>query len=301
MNRASTGGTVGRHEAALRQLELIVNRRLDGLLHGDHRGLVPGEGSEAGESREYRPGDDVRRMDWNVTARTAVPHVREAVADRELETWLVVDRSASLDFGTTICEKRDLALAAAAAFGFLTARAGNRVGAVIGVPGGRPATVPPRSGRDSAMAVLHRLADLPRAGAGEQTLETTLQVAARTARRRGLVVVVSDFLEVSGWPRALRGLGSRHQVVAVEIRDPREDELPAVGLVTFIDPETGRRLEVQTSAAALRRRFAEAAVAQRERIRRDVRTAGASHLALSTDRDWLLDVVRFVAAARRRR
>jgi len=298
----STTPTLTRAQT-LRQLELAVNRRLDGLLHGDHRGLIPGAGTEPGEGREYLVGDDVRRMDWNLTARTTVPHIREAIADRELETWVVVDQSASLDFGTTLCEKRDLALAAAAAFAFLTARSGNRVGAVS-LTGGATVTTPARTGRAAAFALLHRLDAAPRpepASGTRPDLADLLVAAARTARRRGLVPVVSDFLDGSRWPVALRELAGRHQVVAVEVRDPREDDLPPVGFVTFVDPETGRRFEIQTQHARVRRRFAEAAAAQRAAVHRQVVAAGAAHLVLRTDRDWLSDIVRFVAQSRRHR
>ncbi len=145
-----------RVESTLRRLELDVFRRLDGLLQGDHLGLVPAPGSEAGESREYQVGDDVRRMDWAVTARTMVPHVRDTIADRELETWIVVDRSASLDFGTAQFEKRDLALAMVAAVGFLTSRSGNRVGALV-LGNDRTFFVPARAGREAMFALLHQV------------------------------------------------------------------------------------------------------------------------------------------------
>ena len=151
-----------RVEATLRRLELDVFRRLDGLLQGDHLGLVPAPGSEAGESREYTPGDDVRRMDWAVTARTTIPHVRDTIADRELETWVVVDRSASLDFGTAQFEKRDLALAMVAAVGFLTSRAGNRVGALV-LGNDKLSVVPARGGREAMLALLHQIDATPRA------------------------------------------------------------------------------------------------------------------------------------------
>src|SRR3954452_2292583 len=155
---------VVRREDRLRQLEMAVTRKLDGLLQGDHQGLVPGGGTETADGRLYAPGDDVRRMDWNLTARTGVPHVRTTIADRELETWIVVDGSASLDFGTAACEKRDLALAASAAFTFLTIRGGNRVGASIFGP--EAAVVPPRSGRSAALALLHQLEQRGRAADG---------------------------------------------------------------------------------------------------------------------------------------
>ncbi|HVW33998.1 MAG TPA: DUF58 domain-containing protein, partial [Acidimicrobiia bacterium] len=290
-----------RREDRLRQLEMAVTRKLDGLLQGDHQGLVPGGGTEPADGRLYAPGDDVRRMDWNLTARTGVPHVRTTIADRELETWLVVDGSASLDFGTTNCEKRDLALAAAAAFSFLTIRGGNRVAASLFGPDGT--VVPPRSGRSAALALLRTLEQR-----GRVTTEgpsTTLAEALRrirlTARRRGLIVLITDLIDESPWPRELRALALRHEVVVVEVRDPRESSLPAVGLLTLVDPETGRRVEVQTSKKEIRDRFAAAAAARSAEHARQVRGTGAAHLILSTDRDWLFDVVRFVAARRRRR
>jgi len=289
-----------RHEGTLRQLELLVTRRLDGLLQGDHRGLVPGGGSEPGDGRLYQPGDDVRRMDWNLTARSGAPHIRTDIADRELSTWLVIDTSASLDFGTARCEKRDLVLAAAAAFGFLTARDGNRVGALLAGPDGT-AIVPPRSGRSAVLAMLHRLDQRGRAAPGPAPLDVALRRARLAAQRRGLVVVITDLLDHGPWERELRALAGRHEVVVAEVRDPRENDLPAVGLLTLVDPESGRRLEVQTSNPRLRARYAQAAAAQRDGRRRAVAAAGAGHLVLSTDRDWLLDVVRFVAARRRRR
>jgi uncharacterized protein (DUF58 family) len=291
---------VGRSERRLRQLELLITRRLDGLLQGDHQGLVPGGGSEPGDGRAYEPGDDVRRMDWNLTARSGSPHVRNTIADRELELWLVVDGSASLDFGTAQCEKRDLALAAAASFGFLTARDGNRVGALRFGPEGS-VVLPPRSGRAALLGLLAQLERRPRAGEGSTSLADALRRARLTARRRSLVVVISDLLDAGPWERELRALGHRHDVVVVELRDPRETELPPVGLLTLVDPETGRRVEVQTASARTRARFAAAAADQLAARERAVKAAGAGHLVLSTDRDWVLDVVRFVARRRRRR
>ena len=287
-------------EMTLRRLELTVTRTLDGLLHGDYRGLVPGAGSEAGEGRLYQPGDDVRRIDWNLTARTTIPHVRDTVAERELETWFVVDGTASLDFGTARYEKRWLAMTAVAAFGFLAARGGNRVGAVL-FDGDGTHVLPPRTGRVAVHGLLRRLEDRGRAGEGTSPLSDALRKVRHLARRRGLVVVISDLLDCGDWPRELRALTARHDVVVAQPRDPREDELPPVGLLTLVDPETGARREVQTSSKKLRARFAEAAAAQRAATLTKVRGTGATHLDLSTDRDWLLDVVRFVVARRRRR
>ncbi|WP_369134308.1 DUF58 domain-containing protein [Modestobacter sp. I12A-02662] len=286
-------------EALLRKLELTVRRRLDGLLQGDHLGLVPGSGSEAGDARAYHPGDDVRRMDWPVTARTQVPHVRETIADRELETWAVVDLSASLDFGTAGCEKRDLAVAGLAAVGHLTVRGGNRLGAIV-TTGERVDRYPATAGRLAADRLLRSVVATPRAGGGRRgDLAAALELLRRPPRRRGLVVVISDFLGDADWERPLRGLGARHELLAIEVLDPRELELTDVGLLTVVDPESGQTLEVPTGDAAFRRRFAEGAAAQRAEIAAALRRAGAAHLRLRTDRDWLADVVRFVADRRR--
>ena len=287
-------------EESLRRLELLVTRKLDGLLQGDHQGIVPGGGTDAGEGRVYQPGDDVRRIDWNLTARSTVTSVRETVADRELETWLVVDGSASLDFDTADCSKRQLAQAAAAAFGFLTCRAGNRLGAVVYGPKGT-AVLPPRTGREAVLRLLRRLGRRPPAPEGPASLAAALRRVRLVARRRGLVVVVSDLLDDDDWPGQLRAVAARHEVVVVQVGDPREAELPPVGYLTVVDPETGERHEVQTANRRLRERFAAAAAEQRAAAARAVRAAGAGHLELSTGRDWLLDVVRFTVARRKRR
>jgi uncharacterized protein (DUF58 family) len=284
----------------LRRLDLTITRRLDGILQGDYRGLVPGHGSELGETRLYQPGDDVRRMDWNVTARQQVPHVRETIADRELETWAMVDLSASLGFGTADCEKRDLAVAAVAAVGFLTAKTGNRMGAIT-LEGQQFATIPARTGRQHLYALLRRvIASAQDDHAGAADLGRGLQRTSATMKRRGLALVVSDFLDDGTWERPLRALAARHEALAIEIVDPRELELPDVGVVELEDPETGARIEIQSSNGKIRDRFAAAAAEQRASIRDRIRSAGADHLVLRTDRDWLLDLVRFVAWRRER-
>jgi uncharacterized protein (DUF58 family) len=322
--RPAAGGddSTARAEAVLGRLQLLVTRKLDGLLQGDYVGLLPGPGSEAGESREYRPGDDVRRMDWPVTARTTLPHVRRTVADRELETWLAVDLSASLEFGTAHWLKSDLVIAAAAAMAHLTVRGGNRIGAVVGTGSGvRPpekrrrkaATVaaappqqpfvrlPARPGRKEAHGLLRSIART-RIQPGRADLGALIDMLNRPPRRRGVAVVISDFLApVDGWARPVRKLGVRHDVLAIEVVDPRELELPDVGVLTLADPESGLLHEVQTADPALRRRYAEAAAEQRAAIARALRAAGAAHLRLRTDTDWLLDMVRFVAAQRHAR
>jgi uncharacterized protein (DUF58 family) len=315
-------------DAALRTLELTVRRRLDGLLQGNHLGLVPGPGSEAGDARVYQPGDDVRRMDWSVTARTFEPHIRETIADRELETWLIVDLSPSLDFGTGGCEKRDLAVAACAAVVHLTRGGGNRVGAIVatgegasgatgnregasgatgngagasGATGNGPGLLrlPARGGTLHAHGLMRRIASTPRAPEGTRgDLLGALEALRNPPRRRGLVVVISDFLGDIDWDRALRGLAMRHEVLAIEVGDERDEELPDVGTVVLADPESGRSQEV-TTTPTLRRRFAAEAAAHRDRVAAALRGAGAGHLRLRTDRDWIADVVRFVVARKR--
>lgn len=285
----------------LRRLELSVTRRLDGLLQGDHRGLTPGHGSEPGEIRGYQPGDDVRRIDWNVTARLGDPHVRDSVADRELETWILVDASASLAFGTATCEKRDLALAGVAATGFLTARTGNRIGAMTIGPDGASSPIPARTGRVHMQALLRRvLSALDAPEPGRTDLTSGMRRLAGTAKRRGLIVVISDFLDPGPWDAALRSLSLRHDVLCIEVVDPVELELPDVGMLLLHDTVTGREIEVPTGNAKFRERYAKAAAAQRSAITARIRRTGADHLVLRTDRDWLLDLARFVSRRRDR-
>jgi uncharacterized protein (DUF58 family) len=252
-------------------------------------------------------------MDWAVTARTSVPHVSDLIADRELTTYAVVDLTPSMHFGTHTWEKRDLALAATTAFGVLTTRLGSRFGLTV-VQGTGPHSglveLPPRGGRDHLRHALRMLAAVPRvedarrspADSGTRPLNTALEQLGRRGLRRGLVVVVSDLLgDPQSWSRSLRALSGRHQVLVVEIRDPRELELPSVGVLALTDPETGAQLEVDTRSAALRERFAQAAAAERADVAQTLRQLRAGHLVLSTDSNWLLDVARHVAAARRSR
>jgi uncharacterized protein (DUF58 family) len=287
-----------RLEAGLRTLELDVRRRLDGLLQGNHLGLVPGPGSEPGEARPYQPGDDVRRMDWAVTARTTTPHIRETVADRELETWVAADLSASLDFGTALCEKRDLVICAVAAVAHLTGGGGNRIGALI-ANGEESTRIPARGGLQHARGLVRKVALTPRAPEGVRgDLAAALEQLSRPPRRRGLAVVISDFLGGTEWQRPLRALSARHSLIAIEIVDPRDIDLPDVGTVVLADPETGRQREVHASAL-LRKEFGAAAHAHRLEVAKELRRAGAAHLVLRTDSDWIADMVRFVVARKR--
>ena len=303
--------------ASVRRLSLQVAHRLDGLLQGDHLGYLSGPGTEAAEARTYAPGDDVRRIDWAVTARTGEAHVRQAVAERELETTLLVDLTASMSFGTARSEKRDVAVALAAAIGHLAGGPGDRLGAVVlggsGLSGSGPGAsgirrLPARPGRQAALALLHVLQTTrPGDGAGPSLVDG-LDAVAHPQRRRGLVVVISDLLNPvhsaaasaqPEWASPLRRLSQRHDVIVVEVVDPRELELPAVGVLRLVDPETGRHLEVRTSDRGLRERYATAA-AQRRRGHADaVRRAGAGHLLLRTDQDWLPALAAFLGARRR--
>ena len=296
-------------ERRLRRLELTITRRLDGLLHGQHLGLLPGAGSELAGSREYRPGEDeVRFMDWAVTARTAVPHVREVDAERELTTWLLVDATPSMDFGTAEIEKRELAVAATAAVGFLTHGAGNKLGAHVRGPDGVK-RLPARTGRTHLFGMLRTLLALPRGaegadpGAARRGDGRPAAVGAPARSRRGGLGFPGRVAGRAAGPPIGRtscaGWRARHQVLAVEVTDPRELELPDVGILTLVDPETGQRREVSTGSRRLRERYAAAAAAQRQQVRQALRRAGAAHLPLRTDRDWVADIVRHVYAQRR--
>jgi uncharacterized protein (DUF58 family) len=285
----------------LSRLQLVVTRRLRGLVQGEHLGLFPGPGSEPGESRPYVPGDDIRLIDWNVTARTAELHVRDPVADHEVDLWLLVDVSASQHFGTTTREKREVVVGLAAAFGLPATRLANRIGAVI-VGGGALLTVPPAAGRTRLLALLRRLLATPAwEGEGRTDLAAGLQRLERLARRRGVVVIISDFLTRPDWEAPLGRLGARHDLVVAEIVDPREMVLPRMGVLTLVDPETGRSRIVDTSRTGLREAFARAATAQRAAIAAAVARAGADHLVVSTDADWLGEALSFFARRTRRR
>jgi uncharacterized protein (DUF58 family) len=282
----------------LRTLEFTITRRLDGMLHGNYQGITPGHGSEPGESRLYQPGDDVRRIDWNVTARARDVYVRDQIADRDLEAWLVVDTSASMRFGTTSSTKSQLALAASAAIGFLTARNQNRLGAVL-VAGPQLRTMPPRQGRDNVRAVLQNIAHSPSAeGLGRSNLVGAIERVGAIGRRRGFVAVVSDFAG-NEWATALAMIGMRHDLLAVGVSDPREHDLPAIGLTTFVDPASGTQREVMVTEE-VRQRFAVKAAAIRSERVHNVRAAGGEWLELSTDGDWLGQIVRHVQRRQRR-
>lgn len=284
------------------RLRLTVMQRLDGLLAGDHAGLFPGHGTERGEARPYVPGDDPRHIDWAVTARNHEPHVRDMIADHELDVWLVLDTSSSLGFGTGLATKHEIAWSAAGAFALLASTGGNRVGAVrttIDDGKDRPQTIPARGGSNHTGAVLSALRRDPRDGETGD-LAGAIDTVGRIARRRGMVVVLSDFLGEPIWERALRVVSQRHEVIAVEVIDPREVELADVGLISVVDTETGRRRLVDTSLVEVRHKYAELARTRRAEVATLLKRCGADHLALSTDRDWVLDFVRFVSSRKAR-
>lgn len=273
----------------LRTLELTITGRLDGVLHGQYQGLTPGHGSEPGESRLYQPGDDVRRIDWNITARTQETHVREQIADRDLTAWLVVDVSATMQFGTVSNDKAQIATAAAACIGFLTARNQNRLGAVL-VAGPSIHVVPPRSGSNQVRAVLSLLSAPPVSeGLGQADLAGAIDRVGAIANRRGFVAVISDF-RGDDWQPALARLSLRHDLLAVTVHDPREYDVPPIGLVEVIDPATGARREVRVTAQ-VQERFAAAASDERNRRTDALGRSRADVIELSTDADWLGAIV----------
>jgi uncharacterized protein (DUF58 family) len=281
--------------ASLRALELSVGRRVDGLLAGDYRSAFAGIGSELWQVRPYEPGDDVRRIEWNVTARTGQPHVRVELAERVLVTWLVLDASASMAFGTAERRKADVAEGVAVAVGYAATRRGNRLGTIAF--GAEPLVERPRQGRRALLETLRLLRELPPGGSG--SLRAALELADRVTTQRALVIVVSDFRGPLDWRSPLLRLAGRHTVLAAEIRDPREQELADVGELRLVDPETGRQLRVDTGDAKLRRRFAAAADAERRELQSRLATAGVGHVALSTDGDWLRPLATFLRRGKR--
>ncbi len=286
-------------ESLLKALELTIARRVDGLLAGDHRSALLGRGTELAQVRPYVAGDDVRLIDWNVTARTTEPHVRVHLAERVLVTWIVLDTSPSMTFGTADRRKADVALGVALAIGHAATVRGNRVG-LVGFGGETERVLPPRQGRAGLVGLLLGLRESGEPdGAGPgHTLAEALRRLSGAARQRSLVVVVSDFRGPRDWRKALLQLAGRHEVVAVEIRDPREQELAPAGTLWLVDPESGEQLQVDTNDGKLRARFAAAAAEERDAVARELSGAGVAHVTLSTDRDWLRDLAIFV---RRRR
>jgi len=298
---AEAGGT----ERALRRLEWTVIRRLDGLLQGDYRTLMRGTGLDLADLREYQHHDDVRHIDWNVTARLQTPHVRVFTEDREMAAWFVLDLSRSVDFGSGLKAKREISAGFVGVLARLLTRHGNRVGALV-YGTDLEAVIPPRSGRRHVLHLLHAMerragkAEAAPAQKGMTRLADLLKSAAALMPRRSTVFVVSDFLSEPGWERPLGQLVQRHEVIAVRLFDPLELELPDLGLVPLRDAETGEQLWVDTHDAGFRKRFARLAAEREATLRASLSKAGVDALELSTSDDLVEAIVRFADLRKRR-
>jgi uncharacterized protein (DUF58 family) len=287
-------------ERVLKRLEWTVIRRLDGLLQGDYRTLMRGAGLDLADLREYQHQDDVRHIDWNVTARTDTPHVRVFTEDREMAAWFLMDLSPSVDFGSGEQRKRNVSAEFVAVLARMLTRHGNRIGALL-YGSGVDTVIPTRGGRRHVLHLLHTLQTRPGTTEGGPTrLRDLLDSAAGLIKRRSTVFVVSDFISEPGWERALALLAQRHEVVAVRVLDPLELQLPDLGLLTLRDAETGEQVLVDTHDAAFRKRFARIAAQREAELREALVRAGVDALELSTDADLVDAVIRFTEMRKRR-
>jgi uncharacterized protein (DUF58 family) len=289
----------GQAERLLQRLDWQVIRRLDGSLQGDHRALFYGTGTDFADLREYQAQDDVRYIDWNVTARLDTPYVRQYIDDRELTAWLLVDRSSSMRFGHVDRTKETVLVELAATLGRLLTRDGNRIGAVL-YDNTVERVVEPRGGRRQVLRLTRSLLEPPVETRAATNLTGLFRAAANTVRRRSLVFVLSDFVSEPGWERSLGVLSTRHEVVAVRIWDAREVGMVDAGVVVLQDAETGEQLLVDTSDPAFRRRFEDVAAAHDEQLRSSIRRAGVDLYDLSTDDDLVRVLLRMVTLRRRR-
>lgn len=287
-------------EQILRRLEWTVVRRLDGLLQGDYRTLFRGFGLDLADLREYQYHDDVRHIDWNVSARMQTPYVREYYEDREVTAWFLLDTSPSVDFGSGRIKKRAVSADFVSVLARLMTRHGNRVGAIF-YGGGVDAVIPARSGRRHVLHLLSTMLTRPElTQAPETNLHELLESAFNIVRRRSVVFVVSDFISSPGWVKPLGHLAQRHEVLAVRLYDPLEMELPDLGLFTIQDAETGEQLFVDTHDRGFRRRFAAAAERREQALRASFQEAGVDALELSTDDDLADSILRFADLRKRR-
>ncbi len=301
--RTEAGGA----EALLKRLEWTTIRRLDGVLQGDYRTLFRGAGLDFADLREYQSHDDVRHIDWNVTARTGTPHVRVFTEDREMAAWFVMDLSASVDFGSGARRKRDVCNELAISLARVLTGHGNRVGALLYGGGDTEPTkkgidkmLPTGSGRRHVLHLAHELlAHRAKIGHQETQLADLLEAAAHTIKRRSTVFVISDFFSAPGWDKPLAQLARRHDVVAVRLTDPLELQLPDMGLITLRDAETGETQLVDCSPN-FRRRFAEISAEKETQLRDGLALAGVDTLELSTDMDIADALIRFAALRRRK-
>ncbi|HVO39992.1 MAG TPA: DUF58 domain-containing protein [Spirochaetia bacterium] len=288
-------------ERLLQRLDWTVIRRLDGLLQGNYRTLFRGFGLELAELREYQLTDDVRAIDWYVTARMQTPYIRLRVEDREVTAWFLLDLSASMDFGTVRARKRDLVVEFVAVLARLLTRHGNRVGAVL--YNGRTArVVPAEAGKTQVLRLIKELQEEPRLTRSPVTrLSALLEAAERVVRRPSLVFIVSDFISVPGWERPLGILTRRHEVLSVRLLDPRETVLPDVGMVVLEDAESGQQLFLDTHNRGFRTRFAEAARRREHDLRAAFGRCGTDFLEISTEGDMVQEIVRFASLRKRRK
>ena len=287
-------------EVLLRRLEWTVIRRLDGLLHGDYGTLFRGTGLDLADLREYQVQDDVRHIDWNVTARLQAPHVRLYQEDREITAWFLLDVSPSVDFGSEEVTKRAMLTELVAVLARLLTRHGNRVGAML-YNGELEATLPPGSSRTHVLHLLRRLMSPPAPAPGDTTdLAVLLETALSVLKRRSVVFVVSDFVSPPGWVAPLRQLVASHEVLAVRLFDPLELALPDIGLLVMQDAETGEQLVVDTHDGGFRERFVAAAEERDATTRAMLRQAGVDTLELATDDDLVEAIVRFSDLRKRR-
>jgi uncharacterized protein (DUF58 family) len=287
-------------ERVLRRLEWRVIRRLDGRLQGDYRTLFRGSGVDFADLRDYEPGDDVRRIDWNVTARTDAVHVRTFNEDRELTAWLLLDRSPSMGFGAAQRPKELVLTELATTLARLLSRGGNRIGAIL-YNNESERTIPPRTGRNQVLRLAHDLLrPVPSTGTSTD-LADLFALASRTIRRRSLVVVVSDFISEPGWERGLALLTERHDLVAIRLYDPGEFELPDAGLIVVEDAETGELLSVDTSDPEFRHRFQQVAAERQADLLAAARRAGVDLYTVSTQEDLAGALIRIVEQRKRRR
>ncbi len=288
-------------ERILQRLDWTVIRRLDGILQGNYRTLFRGFGLELADLREYQLTDDVRTIDWYVTARLQTPYVRQYMEDREVTAWFLLDMSPSVDFGTVATDKRKLLVDFVGVLARLLTRHGNRVGALI-FSGAPARTIPARGGRTHVLRLIQELQGQPRLQRAPQTdLSLLLESALRIIGRRSLLFVVSDFLSVTGWDKPLDMLTRRHEILGVRLSDPRESELPDVGAIVFEDAETGEQLFLDTHDHGFRRRFAAAARKRREELDSLLARRGVELLSLSTEGDMAREIVRFAIERKQRR
>ena len=288
-------------ERVLLRLDWKVIRRLDGLLQGDYRTLFYGFGVDFSDLREYQPEDDIRYIDWNVTARMNTPYVRQYSEDRELTAWFLLDVSPSVDFGTLQHQKRTMLMDFVAVLARLLTRHGNRVGAMM-FGGSIQHTIPARGGKMQVLRLINDMLNQPRLSHAPFTnLKLFLNGALNSIKRRSLVFVISDFISEPGWEKPLSLLNQRHEVLAIRLWDPREVELPDIGVVVMEDAETSEQLYVDTHDRKFRQRFRDAAQRREAALSESFKRAGVDALSLSTEEDLVRAIVRFAKQRQKRR